>query len=36
VQKPTEVCRTTARQAEAWQVDLLDVIAGTRPGGDAR
>jgi hypothetical protein len=34
VQEPTGDCRTSARQAQAWQVDLFDLIDGTRPGGD--
>jgi hypothetical protein len=35
VQKPTEDCRITARHAQAWQVDLLDLIDGAGPAGDA-
>jgi phosphoglycerol transferase MdoB-like AlkP superfamily enzyme len=35
VQEPTDDCRTSARQAQAWQVDLFDMIDETRPGGDA-
>jgi phosphoglycerol transferase MdoB-like AlkP superfamily enzyme len=36
VQEPTEECRTTARDAQAWQVDLLDLIDGEGAGGDTR
>ena len=35
VQEPTADCRTSARQAQAWQVDLVDMIDETSPGGDS-
>jgi phosphoglycerol transferase MdoB-like AlkP superfamily enzyme len=35
VQEPTADCRTPARQAQAWQVDLFDLIDATRPSDGA-
>ena len=32
VQEPTDDCRTPAHQAQAWQIDLFDLIDETRPG----
>jgi hypothetical protein len=35
VQDPTDECRISARQTQAWQVELVDLVDAARPGDDA-